>query len=289
MDPLSGKAIVTDICLKRRIRDYFLVVKQGPGEHIIRRNSFDFDDSQLQDAQSVLLADCGLTEDQLVALPPKRKKAILSDRFIDHRLFGSMHYMGKKLYAVTGPVQFEIAKSLNNPRIFETTISSTMAGRKETGAGTLGKSNFLDYALFVVHGLVKRSLAVESGMSPDDIPRLYEGLWNGTKFQRTRTKFNQLPRLLLGIILKDARKQLPSIRRSISIPSTVSNTDLIGNLVLDINNLVDYIKRQSPAIRAIEIKEDPGICYRYKDTDYANFTEIPDIQSNFPEIVPINF
>ncbi|MHA1767546.1 MAG: CRISPR-associated protein [Promethearchaeota archaeon] len=284
IDSETGKALITDVCLKRMIRDYFLN-KNNKFEKILSRNSLTFVSTGFIPPKQVFLQDVGLEEEDFNNKDPSEIYTKICMNFIDHRLFGSIFWIKGKLYATTGPVQFEISHSLNLPKVYRISISSSMASEKEKGAGALGKYFFINYGIFLTHGIIKQSLAEYSNALESDCIKLFEGLWFGTYNLLTRSKNNMNPRLLLSLKFHDQRTQIPFLKQSIQLhdKKVYSFKDCIFN----IDKFVEILKIHHDKIEIIEYREDPYIKYKYNSKNLNSIEELSNIIPNCPNFQKI--
>ena len=182
-DEVDRKAIVSDVRVKRTIRDD-LQTRQN--ETIFVNNS-----------ESVVSAETRFKEiENLSKL--KDKEAFLS--CIDTRLFGGV--APKSNIQIIGAVQFSWAKSLNET---ETILGQGTGAFGKDGAKnkTFRTDNYIPYGLFAMYGTINSLNAKKSNTTEEDISKMLDSMWNGTKFLNTRSKIGQKPRLLIRVVYKD--------------------------------------------------------------------------------------
>ncbi|MHA1370318.1 MAG: CRISPR-associated protein [Promethearchaeota archaeon] len=286
IDPDTGKVIITDVCLKRTLRTYFINFHDNKNDNIYSVRKVPYINGKEIPLSQLFLKQLGLTDKEVKMIKGENELyQYFIKHFLDHRLFGSIFTIRKKQFAVTGPVQFENSFSMNIPKIQEITITSTLASEKEKGAGSIGKYSILKYAVFLVHGIVKQSLAKKSGGTEKDIEKLYDGLWNSLKSLITRSKIQQMSRLIIGLVMKDPRKQIMAIKNSIELTSD----KVIGfnECVFKMDDFISLIEKHKKEIEIIEYKEDPNIIFRFKDQIFHSITNINKFVQNCPEFVEI--
>jgi len=247
------------------------------------RRKFIYDDNNLKDFKEVFLDDLGFSEDDFKELDTKRILNLISEKFIDFRLFGQLFQILGAHYGITGPIQFENSFSLNIPNIFSIPITSTLASESNKGAGAMGKYIFLDYALFSIHGIVKNSLAMISKATESDIFRLFDGLWNGLKSLNTRSKFGQNPRLLLSFVMKEPGYQIPRLRNIFNETKIPKKGVSITDFTINLGRLEKILKLFKTKIEKIEFKEDPILKYDLKSKIYDSITEISNTLEDTPK------
>ena len=188
VDPETGYGIVTDVCLKRKIRNYVETVKEGePGFSIY-----------IQDGESLNSKDAGA----LAALgidPRDLKKAKKNDPDIDAKIRDIMckaYYDVRTFGAVMttfvkgalncgqlrGPVQLTFARSVDPivpQEVSITRVVGTTDERNAENATEMGRKYIVPYALYRAEGYISANLARKStGFSEDDLQLLWEAIVN---------------------------------------------------------------------------------------------------------------
>jgi len=180
IDAETGYGIVTDVCLKRKIRNYVDVakkdcelfkvyVKEGTPLDENRKWAYDITGVQIPSK-----ADA-----------PKDKKdydkitKFMCDNFFDIRTFGAVMTLKYNCGQVRGPVQINFARSIDPIVQQELTITScTYANEGETSS-KMGRKHIVPYALYRVEGYVSANLAKNvTGFSEDDLQLLWEAIIN---------------------------------------------------------------------------------------------------------------
>lgn len=287
IDPFTNKALISDVCLKRMIRDYFLKTLDSDTDNVLVRQAFVYTSDGQVPMKKTLLKDLGYNKDELKEKTREELINLIQNRFIDHRLFGSIFYVQRELFQTTGPIQFENSFSLNIPEVLKFSITSTLASESGKGAGSIGKYYALDYAIFLVHGISKESLAKLSGATEQDAIKLYKGMWEGIKSKTTRTKFQQLPRLLISVIPKDFRLQIPHLKDSITLQK--KEPKCFKDCVLNLDLFLEKIEKFKEQIDKIEYIADPDLSYENNTTEFTDFEEIRKFIDECPELVKIDF
>ncbi|RLB07311.1 MAG: type I-B CRISPR-associated protein Cas7/Csh2 [Deltaproteobacteria bacterium] len=187
IDEETGQVIVTDVRLKRTIRDYLATVK-GLDVFIIETRDENGDLRTKEDRTADFKDDPNL----------------ILERCIDMRLFGATTAIKGKTITWTGPVQFKFGRSLHKvdgPILIKgTTVMPSKEGKKQ---GTFREEWTVPYALIAFHGVANEYAAQTTHLTEEDLDLMIEAMWNGTKDLITRSKFGQIPRLLLRIIYKE--------------------------------------------------------------------------------------
>lgn len=176
IDPQTGHGIVTDVCLKRKIRDYVDIVKSGePGYDIYVRNG------------AVLNNQHKKAYDHFGEKPsdkkPKDEKYIkfMCDNFFDIRTFGAVMTTAVNCGQVRGPVQINFGRSIDPIFQQEITITRQAVAKEEDAekGQTMGKKQILPYALYRTEGYISANLANKTtGFNEDDLKLFWESLVN---------------------------------------------------------------------------------------------------------------
>jgi CRISPR-associated protein Csd2 len=183
MDAETGIGYVTDVCLKRKVRNYVDLVKNGaPGYNILIKN-----DKPLNDKFKAAYEAEGLETDVTkkgTNLPVELKaQNFMCQNYYDVRTFGAVMSTGKNSCGVVrGPVQFSFADSISPIVINNVTITrqaKTDKERAEKGDTEMGTKNIVPYALYRMTGHISAALANKvTGLSEEDVELLWQALLN---------------------------------------------------------------------------------------------------------------
>ena len=186
MDPQTGHGLVTDVCLKRKVRNY-IGLKQGeqpPFEIYVKEKAVL--NKQNERAYSAL----GFT---LAGDGGKRKgggdevekaRQWMCNNFYDVRTFGAVMSIGVNCGQVRGPVQITFARSMDAITPVEHSITrmavATEAEAEKQGGDnrTMGRKFTVPYGLYRTHGFISAHLAAQTSFSDEDLALLWEALGN---------------------------------------------------------------------------------------------------------------
>ena len=268
IDEETGINIVTDVRLKRTIRDYLMNFKK---EEIFVREITN-EDGTIQDAKA--RANNFLEKDDLKGNSFNNqkeaiKKAILN-KCIDVRLFGATIPLdisvkeGNKAKNVTGsitltgPVQFRMGRSLHKVELKHIKGTGAFAAGKDKRQKTFREEDILPYSLISFYGIVNENAAQHTQLTEDDISLLLEGMWNGTKNLISRSKVGQMPRLLLKVNYKEENYHLGDLDKLIKIKDIENIQEEkirdIGEIELDVGKLVEILNSNKEKIESINLK-----------------------------------
>ena len=183
VDPETGDGLVTDVCLKRKIRNYIGLVKGEQPLHEIYVKEKAILNKQHERAYQALGVD--LSKDD-----KKRKggdkvdeaRAWMCKNFFDVRTFGAVMSTGVNCGQVRGPVQLTFARSVDPVVSLEHCITrvavTTEEKAKQQGGDIreMGRKFTLPYGLYRSNGFVSPRLAADTGFSDEDLQLLWEAL-----------------------------------------------------------------------------------------------------------------
>lgn len=175
VDAESGQGLVTDVCLKRKIRNYVDVAKKGePGYDIFIQEAAVLDNR----VEDVYKTD--MVKDAPKGMQKDAAKNALCQRYFDIRTFGAVIATKDKQGQVRGPVQLTFGRSVDPVMSLNHAITR-MAVTKESDKDkerTMGRKATVPYGLYVVHGFVNANLANQTGFDTEDLELLWNSLVN---------------------------------------------------------------------------------------------------------------
>ncbi len=203
VDEETGRNIVTDVRLKRTIRDYLF----EKGKDIFVQEKVYDDEGHIQDAKLRAL-DYLKDDEDLSNKKAEEQKQIIARNIlgecIDVRLFGATIPLdlkvkdGKKTKSVsssltyTGPVQFKMGKSAHGVKIMHVKGTGAFASKEGATKKTFREEYVLPYSLIGFYGVVNENAAKHTNLTEEDVSDLKKAMWNGTKGLISRSKFGQI-------------------------------------------------------------------------------------------------
>lgn len=242
VDEETGQIIVTDVRLKRTIRDYLHIVK-GLDVFII----------EMKDEKGELRTK----EDRSADFKDDPEEIL--NKCIDMRLFGATTAIKKKTVTWIGPVQFKFGRSLHKVDgpiyIKGTTVMPSKEGKKQ---GTFREEWIVPYSLIAFYGVANEYAAKKTHLTEDDLDLMMEAIWNGTRDLITRSKFGQMPRLLLRIVYRENSDfYIGELDKLVKwLPESGLREEQIRNISegrLDVSELINTIKNHKDKMDKIEI------------------------------------
>lgn len=187
-DPETLQGLVSDVCQKRKVRDYVIAHHSGePAMEIFFRHQTVLN-PQIDEAheKAELSKDVDLKKDK-TAKNIAAREWLCSNRY-DIRTFGAVLTTGKNAGQVRGPVQCTFARSIDPILSLEACITrKSVTDQKEADkqinkdgyiTGTMGRKSLVPYALYRSHWFVNPMLAAQTGFSFDDFKVLCDALLN---------------------------------------------------------------------------------------------------------------
>lgn len=199
IDAESGHGLVTDVCLKRKVRNYVALKNeyQNPYNIFIREKAVL---NNLIDAahESEAVKAKEKSGDKTEAA----RKA-MCEHYYDVRTFGAVMSTGKNAGQVRGPVQFTFARSIEpivalEHSITRMAVATEAEAEKQKGDNrTMGRKFTVPYGLYRAHGFISASLAKDTGFSENDLSLFWEALHNMFDHDRSAARGEMNARALV--------------------------------------------------------------------------------------------
>ncbi|HPV42955.1 MAG TPA: type I-C CRISPR-associated protein Cas7/Csd2 [Spirochaetota bacterium] len=191
-DAENQEGLVTDVCIKRKVRNYVTLKHElkSPFDIFIRQGN----------VLNPIIKDSGKDIEE--------RQKNLTGTYYDIRTFGAVLSTGGKgegAGTVRGPVQFTFSRS--EDRIYQaehsitrcavTTPEEAKAQQTREHASTFGRKSTVPYALYRMHGFISAVDAIKTGFSDDDLELLWEALINAFEHDRSAARGEMNPRKLV--------------------------------------------------------------------------------------------
>lgn len=178
IDPETSFGLVSDVCLKRKVRNYVSVVKQG-------ESGFDIyvQEGSVLNRQHEKAYEHYKIKPESKKMPKDKDKNVtlfMCDNFFDIRTFGAVMTTEINCGQVRGPVQFCFARSIDPiiPQDISITRMAVTNERDLEKERTMGRKSIVPYGLYRLEGFVSAPLAEKTGFSDQDLQLLWEALIN---------------------------------------------------------------------------------------------------------------
>jgi len=288
IDEETGINIVTDVRLKRTIRDYLMNFKE---KEIFVREITD-EKGNIQDAK-LRARDFLKDVEDLGNKGFNEQKNIIQNKIIgsciDVRLFGATIPLdlsikeGNKTKNVTGsitltgPVQFRMGRSLHRVEMKHIKGTGAFASKPGTTQKTFREEDILAYSLICFYGIINENAAKHTKLTESDVNLLLEGIWNGTKNLISRSKAGQMPRLLMKVNYKESDYHIGDLDKLIKIKDIdkIEQEKIrdISDVALDSSELIKILNDNKGKIESIDLKIIDRL-----DIDFSSLDD--DIQIN---------
>lgn len=189
IDVETGQGLVTDVCLKRKIRNYVAMTHDGSDGNRI----FFTDGAVLNDLQQEAHDQAGIPKAESKA--PKGEKKIeardwMCKHYYDVRTFGAVMSTEINCGQVRGPVQLSFARSIDPIVSSEHAITrSSVTNKKDAEKErTMGRKFTIPYGLYKAQGFVNPFLAAQTGFSDDDLELLFTSVENAFQFDQSAAR-----------------------------------------------------------------------------------------------------
>jgi CRISPR-associated protein Csd2 len=206
VDPETGQGLVTDVCLKRKIRNYVAFEKTGvPGFDIFIKEK-----AILNQTMEAEYKNIGIDLD---AAPKKKSdgskrkekgraqgsevdngRAAMCARYFDVRTFGAVMSTGPNAGQVRGPVQLTFSRSIDPIVTLEHSITRMAVATEEEAENqggdnrTMGRKNTVPYGLYRAHGFVSPAFASQTQFSQADLDVFWQALQSMFEIDRSAAR-----------------------------------------------------------------------------------------------------
>jgi len=203
IDPEDMYGLVSDVALKRRVRNYVQMAKENTRPNAIFVEHATNLNRPLAEAHENTggIPDKDPGKDKV-----KKARQWMCDNFYDVRSFGAVMSTGANAGQVRGPIQFAFARSIDPILPLDISITRMAVSDKAKGAKTMadyekweadqpeeqlrtmGRKNFIPYGLYAAKGFISANLAQDTGFSEDDLALFWEALLNMYDHDRSASK-----------------------------------------------------------------------------------------------------
>ncbi len=249
-DDVDEKAIVSDVRIKRTIRD----------DLQYRKSKTIYINNEAIVAEGLSAEDrFKQLKDQFAG--KEGKEVFLS--CIDNRLFGGV--APKSDIQLVGAVQFSWSKSLNKTETVLKQGTGAFATKGKEGEAkhtkTFRMDNYIPYGLFSMYGTINRIQALKATTTEKDVNDMLDSLWFGTKFLNTRSKEGQKPRILIRVIYKeDSKFFIGLLDELVSLKNEDSGIiRSVGEAEFDFDKLVSAVNKASSYVDEVQVVLDDSI------------------------------
>lgn len=180
IDAETGMGLVTDVCLKRKVRNYVQAAK-GCAEGF---DIFVKEKAVLNNLIDASYDTPTVKEKKDEGDKKEAARCVMCQKYYDVRTFGAVMSTGKNAGQVRGPIQFTFARSVDpitstEHSITRMAVATDAESKKQSGDNrTMGRKSTVPYGLYVCHGFISANLARQTGFNTDDLSIFWEALKN---------------------------------------------------------------------------------------------------------------
>lgn len=261
IDEESKKNIVTDVRLKRTVRDYLI---NYLGHNGVEKNDV-FVKTTFSDEERSIKTGIERAKDF------NNNKEEIIERCIDIRLFGGVLPLDKDSITFTGPVQFKMGQSLHAVELKYIKGTGAFASKTKAKQQTFREEYVLPYSLIAFYGVVNENAAKETKLTEEDHKMLLKSMWWGTKNLISRSKMEHVPRLLLNISYNQPNFFIGELDKYVTLKSDKRDEQLRdpADFTIDFTQLSEALEQNADKIELIELAVDPrfrteGIDFEFK-------------------------
>ena len=216
MDPETSQGLVSDVSIKRKIRNYVEAsANSKPGHAIYVRENAILNEQHREAYKAIRPDEKKVTSTK--KLSPNSDEEMqklrkwMCSNFFDVRTFGAVMSTGVNCGQVRGPLQFAFGRSLEPIMPLEITITrmaaTNEAEKKKQGEGsddtrsdnrTMGRKHIVPYGLYRVHGYVNANLAQQTGFSEEDMELVWTALRDMYDIDRSAARGEMAARRLIA-------------------------------------------------------------------------------------------
>ncbi|AJC73782.1 CRISPR-associated protein Csh2 [Pseudothermotoga hypogea DSM 11164 = NBRC 106472] len=235
IDEETERCIVTDVRLKRTIRDEWL----SWGETIWVSGEAVSPDKRREE------------------LKIEKKEDAL--KCLDVRLFGAVIPISKQAdTSYTGPVQFRPGTSLHAVKVVFQQGTAAFTSQDQAQQRSFREEYLIPYALIAFYGVANETAAKITNATEEDLQKLLKAIWDGTKNLITRSKMEHNPRLLMRVVYKENVKyHIGELDSYLEIQSSVDEKSIrdISEIQLKIDKLLEKLDQSKDLIKRVELKQ----------------------------------
>jgi CRISPR-associated protein Csd2 len=184
VDAETGMGLITDVCIKRKVRNYVQIVgasNQGGKEGL---DIFIKEKAVLNNLIDESYKDENVEEAKTPGKKTEAARMVMCRKYYDVRTFGAVMSTGKNAGQVRGPIQFTFGRSVEPILVSEHSITrmavaTDKEAEKQGGDNrTMGRKATVPYGLYVFHGFISANLAKQTGFDEEDLSIFWDALKN---------------------------------------------------------------------------------------------------------------
>jgi CRISPR-associated protein Csh2 len=245
-DEATEKPLVSDVRIKRYIRDYLLLLNAaGLGDFEIYLKKVDRGelDKILKKDKSKDITGSAAQIGILAQKYSITDSAELMKKCLDVQCFGGVATAEDNNSQITGPMQFRLLNpALNRSRAETLQNTSIFQSKMENRQGSIGTTSIIPFSINQVIGEINPFLAVYTGLEESQVMEVLDAMWKAVNTCISRSKMGQDSRLLIKLNMKDPSDHVADLDEKISIKETDDiNLRSISQVTWDFSKLAATI------------------------------------------------
>lgn len=239
IDAETGIGIVSDVCIKRKVRNYIELIKDGAqGYEIYVREA-----AILNDQNKRAYDNLGMTASNKLPKNMDERQAVtqfMCANFFDIRAFGAVMTTEVNCGQVRGPIQLCFAQSVEPvmPAEMSITRMAVTNAKDADKERTMGRKQYVPYGLYRLEGFVSAPLAQKTGFSCDDMELFWEALMNMFENDRSAARGLMTSRKLV-IFKHDSKIGQASSRKLFDLVQAIRTADGVARRYEDYSIAID--------------------------------------------------
>jgi CRISPR-associated protein Csd2 len=196
IDPQDMHGLVSDVCLKRKVRNYVLL----KGQQVFVQQGAVLNDKILEGHKAAGNDEVDGKKKTATRPQVASARAEMCKKFYDVRTFGAVMSTGANAGQVRGPVQLSFSRSIDPILPLDLSITRmavTEAKEADAPNQTMGRKNLIPYGLYRCHGFISANLAQETGFTAADLDLFWEALAMMFDHDRSASRGTMAPQALI--------------------------------------------------------------------------------------------
>lgn len=260
IDPVTGQCVVTDVRLKRYLRDqldedgHAVLIKNQNDDVLTRDEMYD----AVEDEMDIDLGDAD----------PEEVVTGFVETAADVRYFGATISVDNDI-ADDLPNQFEGPVQINHGRSYhevarntESKELATVIANEGMEQGTLATDHRISYGVIGFGARINDNAAEDTNLTEEDVQRLDTLFWRSLKNQTvTRSKAGQQPRLYVRVEYEQDGFEIGRLNDRIDVQSDLAEDEIRGtdDFSLDVTELVDTLESHDSRVKEVHVTADPAV------------------------------
>lgn len=200
IDPQDMHGLVSDVCLKRKVRNFVLLAKEQEKGYDIFVQQGSVLNEKIQTAHDDLGHQVDAKNKKADRKQVEAARGEMCKRYFDVRTFGAVMSTGSNAGQVRGPVQVSFSRSIDPILPLDlsiTRMAATDAKEADSPNQTMGRKNLIPYGLYRCHGFISAHLARETGFNDGDLDVFWLALMQMFDHDRSASRGTMAPQKLI--------------------------------------------------------------------------------------------